>query len=150
MRFEPSRRERLMPGNKLPAARPLRPHERHQHQTREIEGFHKCWLDDKGVILAPAVSSTPGLVMPPGIEQFEFHATTMSSSSGRRPVLMADRNLHEIDVILYRHDEAFRAFGEASKAFDAAVGALRDTLNAIQAANHAQAEAMRLLRETNG
>jgi hypothetical protein len=43
---------------------------------------------------------------------------------------MADWNVHEIDTILDRHDEAFRAFREASDAFDAAVGALRDSRNA--------------------
>ena len=59
---------------------------------------------------------------------------------------MADWNMHEIDTILGRHDEAFRAFREASDAFDAAVGALRDTLNAIHAANHAQGSAIDALR----
>ena len=62
---------------------------------------------------------------------------------------MADRNRPEIDVILDRHDEAFRAFRAASNAFDAAVGGLRDTLNAIQAANHAQGDAIGALREAN-
>jgi outer membrane protein TolC len=60
-----------------------------------------------------------------------------------------DRNRHEIDMILDRHDEAFRAFRQASDAFDAAVGTLRDTLNAIQAANHAQGDAIGALREAN-
>ena len=55
----------------------------------------------------------------------------------------------EIDVILDRHDEAFRAFREASGAFDSAVVALRDTLNAIQAANHAQGDAIDALRSAN-
>ena len=74
---------------------------------------------------------------------------------------MPDRERPEIDIILDRHDEAFRAFREASIAFDAAVGALRDTLNAVQAANHVQGDAigalraanqaaLRLLRGTNG
>ncbi len=62
---------------------------------------------------------------------------------------MSDRNRTEIDIILDRHDEAFRAFREASNAFDAAVGALRDTLNAIQAANHAQGDAIGALRSAN-
>jgi outer membrane protein TolC len=62
---------------------------------------------------------------------------------------MADWNVHEIDTILDRHDEAFRAFREASDAFDAAVGELRDTLNAIHAANHAQGSAIDALRTAN-
>ncbi len=85
----------------------------------------------------------------------------MASSSGQRQIRMPEPNRAELDVILDRHDEAFRAFRDASNAFDAAVGALRDTLNAIQAANHAQGEAigalraanqsaLRLLRGTNG
>jgi outer membrane protein TolC len=62
---------------------------------------------------------------------------------------MPDPDRPEIDIILDRHDEAFRAFREASNAFDAAVGALRDTLNAIQAANHAQGDAIGALRAAN-
>ena len=67
----------------------------------------------------------------------------------------------EIGTILDQHDEAFRAFREASNAFDAAMDGLRLTLNAVQAANHAQADAidafrtanqaaLRLLRHSNG
>jgi outer membrane protein TolC len=62
---------------------------------------------------------------------------------------MPDRHRAEIDMILDRHDEAFRAFRQASDAFDAAVGALRDTLNVIQAANHAQGDAIDALRSAN-
>jgi len=62
---------------------------------------------------------------------------------------MRDSDRPEIDIILDRHDEAFRAFREASNAFDATVGASRDTLNAIQAANHAQGDAIGVLREAN-
>ena len=62
---------------------------------------------------------------------------------------MSDHIHREIDIILDRHDEAFRAFREASNAFDAAVGTLRDTLNAIQAANHAQGDAIDALRAAN-
>lgn len=76
-------------------------------------------------------------------------------------VWMSQRDLSEIDTILDRHDEAFRAFREASDAFDSAVAGLRDMLNAIQTANHAQGDAidavrtanqaaLRLLRNTNG
>ena len=67
----------------------------------------------------------------------------------------------EIDTILDRHDEAFRAFREASAAFDMAMEGMRTTLNAVQAANHAQGDAidafrnanqaaLRLLRQSNG
>jgi hypothetical protein len=38
---------------------------------------------------------------------------------------MADRIREELDTILDRHDEAFRAFRQASDAFEAAVSALR-------------------------
>ena len=44
---------------------------------------------------------------------------------------MADDIRREVDAILDRHDEAFRAFRQASDAFDASVAALRGTLNAI-------------------
>jgi len=74
----------------------------------------------------------------------------------------------EIDTILDRHNEAFRAFREASDAFDqaasrlgAGMDALRITLAAMQAANRAQGDAidafraanqaaLRLLRRDNG
>ena len=62
---------------------------------------------------------------------------------------MADDIRREIDRILDRHDDAFRAFRLASDAFDSVVAALRDTLNAVQAANHAQGEAIDALRAAN-
>lgn len=62
----------------------------------------------------------------------------------------------EIDEILDQHDEAFRAFREASSAFDAAMagldtamGGLRQTMVSVQAANHAQGEAIEAFRAAN-
>lgn len=83
----------------------------------------------------------------------DFGQLTMASSSTWRHAWMLDSmtdwNVHEIDTILDRHDEAFRAFREASDAFDAAVVALRDRLNAIHAADHAQGSAIDALRTAN-
>lgn len=56
---------------------------------------------------------------------------------------------HEIDIILDQHDEAFRAFHDANAAFDAAMAGLRDTLNAVQVANHAQGQAISAFRAAN-
>jgi len=69
---------------------------------------------------------------------------------------MPDDMRREIDNILDRHDEAFRAFRAASDAFDAAMtgvgdtmAGLRATLDAMQSANHAQAEAIDAIRAAN-
>ena len=46
-------------------------------------------------------------------------------------------------------DHIQREIDAASDAFDSAVAGLRDTLNAIQAANHAQGDAIDALRAAN-
>jgi hypothetical protein len=47
-------------------------------------------------------------------------------------------NTNQIQAILDQHAEALRGLREASTAFDAAIGAMRDTLAAIHDANHQQ------------
>ena len=55
----------------------------------------------------------------------------------------------EIDAILNQHNAVFRAIRDAGTAFDTAVAGLRTTLDAIQAANHAQEAAITAAIEAN-
>ena len=51
---------------------------------------------------------------------------------------MSDNDIRrQIDTILDRHNDVFRAIREAGAAFDTAVAGLRTTLDAIHAANQA-------------
>lgn len=55
----------------------------------------------------------------------------------------------QIDTILNQHNAVFRAIRDAGTAFDTAVVGLRTTLDAIQAANHAQEAAITAAIEAN-
>jgi hypothetical protein len=55
----------------------------------------------------------------------------------------------QIDTIFNQHNAVFRALRDAGTAFDTAVAGLRTTLDAIQAANHAQEAAITGAIEAN-
>ena len=61
----------------------------------------------------------------------------------------ADHIRRQVDTILDQHNVVFRAIRDAGTAFDAAVVGLRTTLDAIQAANHADDAAITAALEAN-
>jgi flagellar biosynthesis/type III secretory pathway chaperone len=63
--------------------------------------------------------------------------------------MAANEIRRHIDTILNQHNAVFRAIRDAGAAFDTAIVGLRTTLDAIQAANHAQGAAITAAIEAN-